>query len=279
MSLVLVDVSNLIYRAYYTLSPDRFKSSDGIVLNAVYGVCTMLLKLASDFKDSQLVCCFDSSSCNAARKKIDPQYKANRAKAPPELGPQFKLVRALIESMQLTMVEVEYMEADDIIASIVEAYHIQHKLIICSPDKDYSQLLDYPNTVQYDAKKKVYITAEDVVNKYGVQPKHFVLYQALIGDKCDNVPGCPQIGPKIATELVNLSNGDLDSILNSGHKKAALVQKHVESVKKSLTLVTLVKKEITLDLSSKNIFNESFKAFCEKYEFHSLLKKYFKISK
>jgi DNA polymerase-1 len=274
--LVLIDVSNLIYRAFYTLPVDKFKSSDGTILNAVYGVCTMIMKIAADFKDAHLVCCFDSATCNAERKKIDPQYKANRAKAPSELGPQFKLVRELIKSMELEMLDIENMEADDIIASLVETYYKTNEIIICSPDKDYSQLLQYSNVVQYDPKKKKYINADDIIDKYKVDPSRFTLYQALLGDKCDNVPGCPGIGPKIAAELVNLSNGTLNHLLTLNHKKIELVKKNLDSVERSLALVTLTKRDITIDFRETNIINELFRQFCEKCEFSSIVKKYYK---
>lgn len=286
MALILIDISNLLYRAFYTLPPDRFKTSEGLATNAVYGVSTMITKIINtmkkEYKDIHIVCCFDSNTCNASRIAIDPEYKKNRPKAPQELGHQFNLVREMIKSMNLEIMDIPNMEADDIIASLVHKYNSKYtETIICSPDKDYSQLLHYDNVKQYNAKKEIFITGNDICTMYGIPPIHFTMYQALVGDKCDNIPGCPGIGPKNAVAIINHYMGNInkliadESVPKNLQKKVDIVKQHIELYNKSLQLVTLINNtELTLNtIYVPNIYTEDFKTFCEKYEFTSYLTK------
>ena len=286
MALILIDISNLLYRAFYTLPPEKFKRSDGLATNAVYGVSTMITKIINkmkkEYKDIHIVCCFDSNTCNSTRLAIDPNYKKNRPKAPQEMGPQFSIVREMIKSMHLEVMDIPNMEADDIISSLVHKYNSKYtETIICSPDKDYSQLLHYDNVKQYNAKKELFITGNDICTSYGIPPVHFTMYQALVGDKCDNIPGCPGIGPKNAVSLITYYMGDINKLIEDEsppkqlQKKIDIVKNNMESYNKSLQLVTLMNNDsLTLNsIYTPNIHTEDFHEFCEKYEFTSYLKK------
>ena len=115
--LILIDGSAYIFRAYYALPSMNRK--DGTPVNAVFGFTNMLVKLIEDYGHEKLVVIFDAARKNF-RNKIFPQYKANRGETPEDLIPQFELIRKCVDSFNITQIELEGYEADDIIASFTK---------------------------------------------------------------------------------------------------------------------------------------------------------------
>jgi DNA polymerase-1 len=249
MALILIDVSSLIYRAYHSLSPEKFKRpSDGMANNAVYGVASMLFKILNDMrkihKDMYPIACFDSPTCNHERQKEQSEYKANRPKCPDGLSHQFKWVRELFIAIKMTCIEIKGYEADDIIASLCEENKDNYKhIVIVSPDKDLSQMSIHDNIYIYNPRHKVMMSNKDIENKYGIDPIHFPLYQAIIGDSIDNVIGIPGIGPKTAVELIQICKGDIDNFESSKKlsKKIELIKENRDLIMSNLKIVTLNK--------------------------------------
>lgn len=280
MSLYLLDVSNMIYRAFYTLSPDKFKrESDELAVNAVYGVMTMILKLVTDNKkqENTFVACMDSSTCNRKRQEINPKYKENRSKCPDKLRHQYKWIREALDSLSIARVEVEEYEADDIIASIAKQENKKYEeVIIVSPDKDMCQLVE-ENIVVYNPSKKEKITRKEIKDKYDVYPEQFPLYQAIMGDKIDNIIGISGIGPKRCAEIINYCNGNIENM--EGHKKQHLLEDNRETIMKNLKQTTL-NKDLKLNCSFKTydikiLRNGVFCKFLDKMEIKSnTLRKY-----
>ena len=243
MALVLFDVSNMIYRAFHALDPEKFvRSSDGLSTNSVYGVASITLSLLSKFSKEHThihpVACFDSPTCNAARKGLLPEYKANRQRCPEKLSHQFQWIRELFASMGIRCEEHPRMEADDIIASYCKnAQSLYDSVIIVSSDKDLCQLVG-PTVHFYNTRLKAHVSHDDVVARYGVTPAQFPLYQSMVGDSCDNIVGIRGIGPKAATGIITACEGDI-SKLDSSHKKWKLVQDHIELIETNVKLTTL----------------------------------------
>lgn len=215
--LFLVDGSGYIFRAYHALPP-LTRKSDGLPVGAVAGFCNMLWKLLCDARDtavgvvpSHFAVIFDYSS-DTFRKKIYPDYKANRSAPPEDLIPQFGLIREATRAFNLPCIEKEGYEADDIIATYAKAAaQAGADVTIISSDKDLMQLVN-SHISMYDSMKDRQIGLEQVVEKWGVPPEKMVDLQALIGDSTDNVPGIPGIGPKTAAQLLEYY-GDLETLL------------------------------------------------------------------
>lgn len=249
MALILIDVSSLIYRAYHSLSPEKFKRpSDGMANNAVYGVASILFKILNDIrkinKDMYPIACFDSPTCNQERQKEQSEYKANRPKCPEGLSHQFKWIRELFTSIQMTCIEIKGYEADDIIASLCEENKdVFKEIIIVSPDKDLNQLVVHDNIKIYNPRSKIIMNGADIEEKFGISPFHFPLYQALIGDSVDNITGISGIGPKSAVELIKNCDGDFNEFKSNKKlaKKIELVLQNKELIESNLKMVTLNK--------------------------------------
>jgi DNA polymerase I len=205
----LVDGSGYIFRAFHALPP--MTRSDGTPVNAVYGFTTMLLKLIEETDAGAIVVVFDASE-RTFRKQIYAEYKAHRPPPPPELVPQFGLIREATAACNLPAVEQPGYEADDLIATYArQAAARGDRVTIVSSDKDLMQLVG--GTIEMlDPIKNRPIREAEVREKFGVGPDKVIDVQALAGDSTDNVPGVPGIGVKTAAELI-AAFGDLDSLL------------------------------------------------------------------
>ncbi|MCH8139018.1 MAG: DNA polymerase I, partial [Proteobacteria bacterium] len=205
----LVDGSGYIFRAYHALPP--MNRRDGTPTNAVFGFCSMLMKLLEDTEADYLAVIFDAARRNF-RNDIYPDYKANRPDAPEDLVPQFDLIREATRAFNVPCLEMEGYEADDLIATYArEAEALGAEVTILSSDKDMMQLVT-DGIHMMDPMRDRRIGAEEVREKFGVGPDKVIDVQALAGDSTDNVPGVPGIGVKTAAELIN-TYGDLETVL------------------------------------------------------------------
>ncbi len=238
--LILVDGSAYIFRAYYGLPP--MNRADGTPINAVFGFTNMLVKLIEDYGNDKMIVIFDAARENF-RNQIYPEYKANRGDAPDDLIPQFPLIRECVKSFNIPQLELEGFEADDLIATYVNlALKDQIETIIVSSDKDLMQLVSKDVTM-LDPMKNKKIEISHVEEKFGVQPDKVIFIQALTGDKVDNIPGAPGIGPKTASQLINEFN-DIDNLLKNldkikQEKRRNILKEAKNDIKLSLELVTL----------------------------------------
>jgi DNA polymerase I len=205
----LVDGSGYIFRAFHALPP--LTRADGTPIGAVLGFSNMIYKLLQDTHADHLAIVFDAAE-TTFRNRIYDRYKANRKETPPELVPQFKLVREATDAFGLCRIERNDYEADDLIATYArEAVEAGAEVTIVSSDKDLMQLVS-PKVRMFDPMKDRPIGDAEVREKFGVGPDKVVDVQALCGDSVDNVPGVPGIGVKTAAELINIY-GDLETLL------------------------------------------------------------------
>ena len=210
----LIDGSGYIFRAFHALPP-LTRPSDGLPIGAVHGFCNMLWKLLRETKGEKrpthIAVIFDHSRVSF-RHAISPDYKAHRPETPPELVPQFPLIRDAVRAFKVACIEQEGFEADDIIATYArQAAEAGGEVVIVSSDKDLMQLIEH-GVSMLDTMKNKEINEPEVIEKFGVTPDKVVDVQALAGDATDNVPGVPGIGIKTASELIR-EYGDLETLL------------------------------------------------------------------
>ncbi|MBR3371123.1 MAG: DNA polymerase I [Rhodobacteraceae bacterium] len=242
----LIDGSAYIFRAYHALPP-LTRKSDGLPVGAVAGFCNMLWRYlgengSSSDAPTHAAVIFDHSS-KTFRNDIYDLYKANRPELPEDLRPQFPLTRDATRAFNLSCIEVQDYEADDIIATLArQAREAGGRVTIISSDKDLMQLVG--NGVEMlDAMKNKRIGVDEVIEKFGVAPDRVVDVQALAGDSVDNIPGAPGIGVKTAALLIN-EYGDLDSLLARAEeikqpKRRQTLMDHADQIRMSRKLVLL----------------------------------------
>ncbi len=238
--LVLIDGSGFIFRAFHALPP--MTRPDGTPVNAVFGFCNMLARLLREHTGSHLAVIFDAGR-HTFRTRLYPAYKAQRPAPPPELVPQFALVREATEAFGVPAIDAVDWEADDLIAAYTRAAEdAGGETVIVSSDKDLMQLIR-PGVSLLDPIKQKPIGPAEVFEKFGVGPEKLIDLQALMGDAVDNVPGVPGIGPKTAAQLLG-EFGDLDAVLAAApamkpsKRRDALIE-NAEAARLSRQLVTL----------------------------------------
>lgn len=254
----------------------------GVPVNAVYGVLTMLLKLLQKENCSHIVLAQDSKE-KSFRLDIYEDYKANRQEPPEELKPQFKIIDEVIDSMGVSRIRMDGFEADDIISSLVHTYKQSFESVyIVSSDKDLFQLVE-DNVFLIDTMKDIEYNADKVKEKMGVYPHQVVDFLSLVGDTSDNVPGVRGIGEKGAIKLLE-EYGSLDNILDSiselknlkiqsalkNYSKDAILSKKLVSLKNDLPIT------VSIDaFKTPEYVNPTFKRLLESLGFKSLLAKLF----
>lgn len=238
--LILVDGSGYIFRAFHALPP--MTRPDGVPVNAVFGFTNMLGQFLTRHASTHIAVVFDASRVTF-RNQIYDQYKAHRPEAPPELVPQFALIREATAAYGVACIELENYEADDLIAAYARGFEaLGGQVTIVSSDKDLMQLVR-PGVQLLDPIKQKPIREPDVLEKFGVPPEKVVDVQALAGDSTDNVPGVPGIGIKTAAALIT-EYGDLEGLLAAApqirqpKRREALIA-HAELARISRRLVQL----------------------------------------
>jgi len=197
--LIIVDVSNFIFRAFFAIRP--MNAPDGTPTNAVYGMFTMLLKLLSDHRPTHIFLARDTKG-GSFRNELYSEYKANRSEPPEDLVPQFALIEKLIQKMNLPTFSHDNFEADDIIGSAATQWKSEFdEIYIASGDKDLMQFVG-GNVYLLDTMKDKLYSPPDVVEKMGVEPAQIVDYLSIVGDSSDNIPGMKGIGAVGAANLL-----------------------------------------------------------------------------
>jgi DNA polymerase-1 len=279
--LYLVDGSSYIFRAYHRLPP--LTNRHGLNVGAVYGYTTMLWKLAENLHKTDgpthLAVIFDASE-KTFRNDMFDGYKANRPPPPPDLVPQFPLIRDATRAFSLPCIEEAGLEADDIIACYSKAaLDSGWKVTIVSSDKDLMQLVEDGRLDLYDTMNERRIGRDYVIEKFGVPPEQLGEVLALMGDAVDNIPGVPGVGPKTAALLIQ-QYGDVENVLAHAGEiaKPKLRQNlidHAEDARMSRELVRLVcdspLPEPLDSLEMKGIPPDPLRAFLEEQGFKSLL--------
>lgn len=240
---LILDGHSLAYRAFHGLPVENFATSSGQHTNAVYGFVSMLVNVLKDQKPSHLVVAFDVSR-QTFRSERYPDYKATRAKSPPEFKGQVELIKQVLESLNISVVTADGFEADDILATLAKS--CDFPVSIVSGDRDSFQLIDERVTILYPRKGMsdlVNMTPDAVFEKYGVTPKQYRSLAALVGESSDNLPGVPGVGPKTAAKWI-AEFGDLEKILavadSIGGKVGEALRANLDQVKLNYELNRLV---------------------------------------
>ncbi len=205
---------SLAFRAYFAL-PDTLATTSGVVTNAVHGFTSMVVNLVRDHRPGGLAVAFDLPG-GTFRDEIVDDYKAGRDQTPGDLLPQFDMIREVLESLAIPVVECEGFEADDVLATLAtEARDRGHPVIIVTGDRDSYQLVEDPYIrVLYNRRGVSDYALYDeagIEERTGVTPTKYPLLAALRGDPSDNLPGVPGVGEKTAAKLIN-EYGDLDTL-------------------------------------------------------------------
>ncbi|WP_370679675.1 DNA polymerase I [Comamonas sp. GB3 AK4-5] len=212
-TLVLVDGSSYLYRAYHAMPDLRAIPGDPAspATGAIRGMVNMMQALRKDVQADYAVCVFDASG-PTFRDSMYSEYKATRSPMPDDLREQIAPIHEVVRLLGWKVVAVPGVEADDVIATLAQMAAGQGiDVIVSSGDKDLSQLVNERVTIidTMNGKKR---DVAGVTTEFGVPPALMIDYQALVGDTVDNVPGVSKVGPKTAAKWLE-EHGTLDNLI------------------------------------------------------------------
>ncbi|MDO5652844.1 MAG: DNA polymerase I [Brachymonas sp.] len=285
--LLLVDGSSYLYRAFHAggdwgvTLPDGTRQPTG----ALRIMINMMQSLAKEYPATWAACVFDAKG-KTFRNDLYPEYKAQRAPMPDDLRSQIEPIHDMVRLHGWQVLAVEGVEADDIIGTLAKTAAAQGiDVIISSGDKDLSQLVD-PHISVIDTMNGKRRDVAGVTEEFGVPPELMVDWQTLVGDPVDNVPGVTKVGPKTAAKWLQ-EYGSLDGVIaNADNIKGVAgdnlrqtldwlpTGKQLVTIKTDCDLQDHVSGLPQLDaLTWKAPDATALRAFYQRYQFNSLLKK------
>lgn len=258
MKLFLIDAYALIYRSYYAFVRNPRINSKGFNTSAVFGFVNSLEDILTREKPTHIAVAFDPKG-KTFRHEMYPLYKAQREKTPEDIHLSVPIIKDIIDAYGIARLEVEGYEADDVIGTVANAAAKKNiETYMVTPDKDYAQLVQ-DHVYLYKPKNGIsgYETLEvkDVLEKYKLTDTLQIIdYLALMGDKADNIPGCPSVGEKTAQKLLAQFGTISNLILHTDQLKGSLkkkVEENIEQIKFSQTLVR-IKTDVPVSLDFDN---------------------------
>ena len=275
-TVVLVDGSSYLYRAFHALPP--LSNAAGEPTGAVLGVVNMLTRLVKEYPGARLAVVFDAPG-RTFRDDIYAEYKSHRPPMPDELRAQIAPLLEAVEAMGLPLLRLEGVEADDVIGTLATRAAAEGaRVVISTGDKDMAQLVDARVTL-VNTMTGSSLDREGVKVKFDVYPEQIVDYLALVGDTSDNIPGVPKVGPKTAAKWLN-EYTTLDNLL--AHQDAIegkvgeSLRAHGAELALSRRLAT-IDRDVALPLSPRDLVPgepdvERLRALYTRLELRSLLK-------
>lgn len=233
MKLFLLDAYALIYRAYYGLIKNPRINSRGENVSAVFGFFNTLEDVLAKEQPTHLGVAFDPHG-GTFRHERYPLYKAQRDETPEAIRFGVPVIKDILAAYRIPVLEVAGYEADDVIGTLAaqaEAAGIETYMM--TPDKDYGQLV---STHVRQFKPKTMGAGFDILGpaevcaKWGIErPTQVIDILGLMGDASDNIPGCPGVGEKTASQLIQ-QFGSIDNLLASTDQlKGKLKERVVEN--------------------------------------------------
>lgn len=244
--LFLLDAYALIFRAYYALIKMPRLTQGGFNTSAIFGFVNTLEEVLRKERPTHIAVCFDPQG-PTFRSEADSAYKAQRESTPEDIKLSIPIIKEIISAYNIPILEVAGFEADDVIGTMAKLAEKEgFTTYMMTPDKDFGQLVS-PDVIQY---KPAYRGQdfelrgeEEVCARYGLQRTSQVIdLLALMGDKVDNIPGCPGVGEKTAVKLIQ-DFVSVDQLLQrTGELKGALkkkIEENAQQIRDSYFLATI----------------------------------------
>ncbi len=275
-SLILIDGSSFLFRAYHAVPP--LSNPKGEPTNAIYGVSNMLRKLINDYPTEYFTVVFDAPG-KTFRNEIYDQYKAHRPPMPDDLRVQIEPLHQLIKAMGLPLIMESGVEADDVLGALAQhAAQQGFKVIISTGDKDMAQLVT-EQIILENTMSNTRMDRQGVIDKFGVAPEQIIDYLALMGDTSDNIPGVPKVGPKTAAKWLEQYQ-TLENLVANADKITGKIGENLRASLDQLPLakqLTTIKTDLNLpygmaDLKKQTIDTQALKEILIQLGFSSWVK-------
>ena len=256
--LVLLDAYALIFRAYYALIRNPRYTSQGLNTSAIFGFVNTLQDLLKRENPSHIAICFDPKG-GTFRHEMYAEYKAGREETPEDIRKAVPYIKRIAQAYNIAVLEVPGYEADDVIGTLsLLAEKKGFTTYMVTGDKDFGQLVSQSVKIYRPNSGGGYeiMGEKEVCDKFGIERADQVIDMlALMGDKVDNIPGCPGVGEVTAAKLIR-QFGSVESLINNTSElKGALkkkVEENIEKIKFSKFLATICR-EVPIELNEQEL--------------------------
>ena len=231
--LFLLDAYALIFRGYYALIKNPRINSKGQDTSAIMGFMNSLFDVIKRENPDHLAICFDKGGSHA-RKEMFEDYKANRDETPDVIRQSIPIIQEIIKAMHIPCVELEGLEADDIIGTLAKQAEKQnYQVFMVTPDKDFGQLVSENIFMYRPARMGNGIEIwgiPEIQKRFGVErPEQVIDYLGMMGDASDNIPGLPGVGDKTARKFIAQFDSMEGLLENTDQLKGKMKEKVIEN--------------------------------------------------
>jgi len=254
---LLVDAKNLLWRAESAMGD--LVTKNGIPTGATHGFLTMLLRVVVEHPADETIICWDDWKAGPRnRRAIYPGYKARTAEATEarkestdRVWTQQKGLHALFRALGVRQARAPGWEADDVMGTLATRYGDTFRVNILTGDRDLLQCVtDNVSMLRPRQNGDITVMTPKLVHEeFGVLPKRFIDYKAIVGDPGDGYPGCPGIGEKGAAELLQ-KWGSLDQILTHLSLVKSFKPDHLKKLTAHVDLVRTCEKLATIETNA-----------------------------
>lgn len=279
-----MDAYALIYRAYYAFIRSPRINSKGQNTSAIFGFINTLEEILRKEDPSHIAVVFDPPGPTFRHVEYE-EYKAQREATPEDIKMSVPIIKDVIRAYNIPIIEVEGFEADDVIGTIAKMVDKSvYDVYMMTPDKDYGQLTE-PNVYMYRPKfgsngfEKM--NDQTIMEKYNLtSPEQMIDLLGLMGDKSDNIPGCPGVGEKTAEKLLT-EFGSIENLLQNTDKLKGALKKRVEENKEQIILskyLATIKIDVPVEINEEELARkdknaEAITKLFDELEFRALLKR------
>ncbi|MCD7971257.1 MAG: DNA polymerase I [Candidatus Azobacteroides sp.] len=285
--LFLLDAYALVYRAYYAFIKNPRVNSKGLNTSAIFGFINTLEDVMRKENPSHLAVVFDPSG-PTFRHEMYEQYKAQRQQTPEDIKLAIPIIKEIIECYNIPVIEVAGYEADDVIGTLaIKAEEKGYQVYMMTPDKDYGQLVSENRFIyrpRHNSSEFKIMGIEDVLEKFKIKNVCQVIDMlGLMGDKSDNIPGCPGVGEVTAQKLIE-EFGSIENLLENTDKLKGAIKNKIEDnqeiIRFSKFLAT-IKTDVPIEFKEeeykvREINEEKIKTIFEELEFRTLINRVLK---
>ena len=257
--LLITDGNSMLFRAYYATAyaGSRMTTSAGVPTNAVFAFANMMQKAIDMIEPDAIMVAFDAGK-HTFRHDLYADYKGGRKPTPDDLVPQFQMVREYCDAYHIKWIEMENIEADDLIGTASDAFKEDTITTILTSDHDLLQLADEDTSILL-MKKGItdmdVMTKEKIKEDMGIEPIQIIDMKGLMGDSSDNYPGIPGVGEKTALKLLN-QYGSVEGVLEHENEiKGALGKKIIQGHDDALLSKKLatIKRDVKLPFTFEDL--------------------------
>lgn len=204
--ILMCDGTNTFMRA---IAVNMMVSENGMHIGGVSGFLVSLGYAIKTFRPNKVIIVFDGKGGSLRRKKLFPEYKAqrnerktlvssifgNKQEERDAINFEISRLTLYLKNLPVQIVVAENIEADDAISFFCTDIYKDVDKIIMSSDKDFLQLVN-DKTKVWSPTKKILYTKERIKEEFSFISENFIIFKCLTGDGSDNIPGIKGLGLK-----------------------------------------------------------------------------------